>query len=191
MLKVRPNMTRLDRKNSLLVVIDVQEKLAALIDEQEAMQKNIERLIGGCHLLGVPAIVTEQYPKGLGSTTERLQSSLRETYGSKAIQKMCFSAGGSEEFMSALRSSGRRQVLICGIETHVCVYQTVKDLLEAKFEITLITDAVSSRTASNRDVAIHRMERDGAKLSTTEMALFELTVNAGTEEFKAISRLVK
>lgn len=184
-------MTRLDRENSLLVVIDVQEKLAALIHEQEAMQKNIERLIRGCHLLGVPAIVTEQYPKGLGSTTELLQSSWRETYGWKAIQKMCFSAGGSEEFMSAIRSSGRRQVLICGIETHVCVYQTVKDLLEAKFEITLIVDAVSSRTALNRDIAIRRMEGDGAKLSVTEMALFELTGKAGTEEFKAISRLVK
>lgn len=184
-------MTRLDRRNSLLVVIDVQEKLAAVIHEQEAMQRNIDRLIRGCHLLGVPAIVTEQYPRGLGSTTGLLQNSLRETYGLKAIQKMCFSAGGSDEFMSAIRSSGRRQVLICGIETHVCVYQTVKDLLEGKFEITLIADAVSSRTASNRDLAIRRMTRDGAKLSSTEMALFELTVNAGTEEFKAISRLVK
>lgn len=184
-------MTRLDRKNSLLVIIDVQEKLAAVIHEQEAMQKNIDRLIRGCHVLGVPALVTEQYPKGLGPTSRFLQTSLSETYGLRAIQKMCFSAGGSNEFMSAIRSSGRRQVLICGIETHVCVYQTVKDLLDAKFEITLITDAVSSRTASNRDVAIRRMERDGAKLSSTEMALFEMTVNAGTEEFKAISRLVK
>lgn len=184
-------MTRLDRKNSLLVVIDVQEKLASVIHQQEALQKNIDRLIRGCHLLGVPAIVTEQYPRGLGSTTGILQSSLRETYGLSAIQKMCFSAGGSEEFMSAIRSSGRRQVLVCGIETHVCVYQTVKDLLDAKFEITLIADAVSSRTVSNRDIAIARMERDGAKLSSTEMALFELTVNAGTDEFKAISKLVK
>jgi len=184
-------MTRLDRKNSLLVVIDLQEKLAAVIHDQEAMQKNIDRLIRGCHLLGIPAIVTEQYPRGLGVTTEFLQTSLRETYGLKAIQKMCFSAGGSDEFMSAVRSSGRRQILICGIETHVCVYQTVKDLLEAKFEITLVADAVSSRTASNRDIAIRRMERDGAKLSSTEMALFELTVHAGTDEFKAISKLVK
>jgi len=184
-------MTRLDRKNALLVVIDVQEKLAAVIHEQDSLQRNIERLIRGCHLLGVPAIVTEQYPRGLGSTSELLQNSLRETYGLNAIQKMCFSAGGSDEFMSAIRSSGRRQVLICGIETHVCVYQTVKDLLGAKFEITLIADAVSSRTPSNRDIAIRRMEREGAKLSSTEMALFELTVNAGTDEFKAISRLVK
>lgn len=184
-------MTRLDRKNALLVVIDVQEKLAAVIHEQDSLQRNIDRLIRGCHLLGVPAIVTEQYPHGLGSTTAILQKSLRETHGLNAIQKMCFSAGGSDEFMSAIRSSGRRQVLICGIETHVCVYQTVKDLLDAKFETTLIADAVSSRTASNRDIAIRRMEREGAKLSSTEMALFELTVNAGTDEFKAISKLVK
>lgn len=184
-------MSRLDRKNSLLVVIDVQAKLAAVIHGQEEMQKNIDRLIRGCHLLGIPAVVTEQYPKGLGATTGILQDSLRETYGIKPIQKMCFSAGGSDEFMSAVRSSGRRQILICGIETHVCVYQTVKDLLDSKFEVTLVADAVSSRTAANRDIAIRRMERDGAKLSSTEMALFELTVNAGTDEFKAISKLVK
>lgn len=182
---------RLNRTNAVLVVIDVQEKLLPVIDEGEEVVRNIERLIRGCHILGVPSLVTEQYVKGLGPTVEPLRTALAEGSGYKPIEKTCFSAQGCEPFVAQLATLERKQVLIAGIETHVCVYQTVTDLLRAGFAVTILADAVSSRTPRNRNIALQRMVADGAKLSSTEMALFELTVVSGTEEFKAISRLVK
>lgn len=184
-------MSRLDRTRAVLAVIDVQENLARVIHEQEEVQKNIDRLIRGCHVLGVPALVTEQYRKGLGATTELVTKALEESGGFDPIEKMCFSSYGCTPFAEKLKSLGRKQVLVCGIETHVCIYQTTNDLLRDGFEVTLIADAVSSRTRRNRRIAIERMGLEGAKLSSTEMALFELTVQAGTDEFKAISKILK
>ena len=181
----------LDRANAVLVVIDVQEKLTAVIHEGEPLQKNIDRLVRGCHLLGVPAIRTEQYPQGIGATTREVQKAFDETYGTTPIQKMCFSGFRCSDFTDELAPLGRKQILVAGIETHVCVYQTTSDLLAAGYEVTVIADAVSSRTVENKSIALQRMVADGAKLSSTEMALFELTLQAGTEEFKAISKLVK
>jgi nicotinamidase-related amidase len=182
---------RLDRTQAVLVVIDVQEKLLPVIHGGDEVARNIERLIRGCHLLDVPAVVTEQYVKGLGPTIEPLRSALAETGGYHPIEKSCFSAQGCELFASRLATLERRQVVVAGIETHVCVYQTVGDLLRAGFDVTIVGDAVSSRTERNRDLALQRMVADGAKLSTTEMALFELTKVSGTDEFKSISRLVR
>lgn len=172
----------------MLAVIDFQEKLAAAIHDREVTENNIERLIRGCHLLTLPALYTEQYPQGLGPTTARLRAAIAETYGSQAVQKMCFSGFGSPEFAQALK---RPQVLLAGIETHVCVFQTAMDVLREGFEVHLVADAVSSRTAENKRLALERMKDEGVKLTTTEMALFELTERAGTDEFRAISRLVK
>jgi nicotinamidase-related amidase len=184
-------MRRLDRNNALLAVVDVQEKLANVIHGIDDVQKNIERLIRGCHLLGVPLLITEQYPKGLGATTETLRTAIAETSGTAVMQKMCFSSAGCGEFSDALKKSGRSQVLLAGIEAHVCVYQTALDLLESGYDVHIVADAVSSRTAENRDIAIRRLEREGAKLTSTEMALFEMTIEAGTDLFKGISRLVR
>lgn len=184
-------MSRLERNRAVLVVIDVQEKLLPVIHEGDAVVKNIDRLIRGCAILGVPAIVTEQYVKGLGSTNESLRQAVSESGTWEPVEKMCFSASGCEAFTSRLSASGRKQVIVAGIETHVCVYQTVSDLLRSGYEVTLIADAVSSRTERNRDIAIRRMEMEGAKISSTEMALFEITTLSGTDEFKAISKLVK
>lgn len=182
---------RLNRTNAVLVVIDVQEKLLPVIEEGDEVARNIERLVRGCHLLGVPTLLTEQYVKGLGPTAELLRTALMDGPGYKPIEKNCFSAQGCEPFMAQLATLERKQVLVAGVETHVCVYQTVSDLLRGGFAVTIVADAVSSRTVRNRNIALQRMVADGAKLSSTEMALFELTVVSGTEEFKAISRLIK
>ncbi len=184
-------MSTLHRDNALLIVIDVQEKLTAVIHEAAQLQKNIERLVRGCHILKVPAVLTEQYPKGLGPTTDSVKGAFADTYGTEPLQKMCFSGYRCSEFAATIKPLERKQILVAGIEAHVCVYQTVADLLSEGYEVTVIGDAVSSRTERNRDIALHRMVQEGAKWSSTEMALFELTTEAGTEEFKAISALVK
>ena len=156
-----------------------------VIHDRFEVESNIERLIRGAHVLGVPVVVTEQYVKGLGTTVEPVRRALEETSGYRPIEKQCFSGAAQ------LAALGRRQVLLSGVETHVCVYQTARDLLSEERAVWVVADAVSSRTARNRDLALQRMTSDGARLSSTEMALFELLGTAGTEEFRAISKLVK
>jgi nicotinamidase-related amidase len=184
-------MGRLQRAESLLVIVDVQEKLLPVIHGADALVRNLERLIRGFHLLDIPIVVTEQYTKGLGPTVPELAAALRETAGYTPVEKSCFSAYGCGEFLSAMRLARRKQLIVAGIETHVCVYQTVKDLLAADYDVTVVADAVSSRSTENRDIALRRMTADGAKLSTTEMALFELLARSGTDEFRAIAKLVR
>ena len=173
-------MSRLDRSTALLLIIDVQEKLMPVIANREQVEANIVRLIGGAQILGLPILITEQYVKGLGHTVAPLREALGDAY--KPIEKSCF---------SGYRELDRKQVIVAGVETHVCVYQTVSDLLTNGYEVTLVADALSSRTIENKETALRRMMSDGAKLSSTEMALFELTVASGTDEFRAISKLVK
>jgi nicotinamidase-related amidase len=175
---------RLDRNEAVLVIIDVQERLMPVIHERAEVERNIERLVRGAHILGLPVILTEQYVKGLGLTVEPLRRAFEETSGYRPIEKDCFSA---RECVSI----DRPQVLIAGVEAHVCVYQTARDLLDAGAHVWVAADAVSSRTPRNRDIALQRLVSDGAKLSSTEMALFELLARAGTDEFRAISKLVK
>jgi nicotinamidase-related amidase len=182
---------RIERSNALLVVIDVQERIARVIDGIDEVEKNVARLIRGTAALDVPAIVTEQYPEGIGATTAGVRAAFEETGGFEPIQKMCFSCWGSGEFAERLRATGRSQILVVGIETHVCVYQTCLDLLDAGYDVWVIADAVSSRTPRNRQIALDRLDAEGARLSSTEMALFEMTVESGTDTFKAISNLVK
>ena len=184
-------MTRLQRHEALLLVVDVQEKLMPVIDGAAEVVANIERLVRGCHVLDVPPLLTEQYVKGLGRTVPRVRRALEETFGYEPIEKSSFSANGAGEFQAALRGLRKKQILVAGVETHVCVYQTVGDLLAAGYEVTLIADAISSRTVENKTIALQRMSRDGAKLSSTEMALFELLGVAGTDEFTQILALVK
>jgi nicotinamidase-related amidase len=185
-------MARLLRSESLLLLIDVQEKLMTVIDRHAEVAANIERLIRGCHLLDtIPIIVTEQYVKGLGPTIEPLRRALEETSGYQPIEKSCFSAQGCGEFQAAMRNLKKKQIIVAGIETHVCVYQSVTDLIAGGYDVTIVADAMSSRTAENRELAIRRMVGEGAHLSSTEMLLFELTVNSGTDEFRAIAKLVK
>lgn len=162
-----------------------------VIHERFEVEKNIERLIRGAHVIGVPVLVTEQYVKGLGPTIEPLRRALEETGGYRPIEKSCFSAQGCEPFALQLAALERKQVIVAGIETHVCVYQTVRDLLALGLSVSIVADAVSSRTAQNKDIALRRLVSEGVKLSSTEMVLFELLVQSGTDEFRAISKLVR
>jgi nicotinamidase-related amidase len=184
-------MTKLDRNNAILAVIDVQERLMTVIHGAQEVDANVARLIRGCRVLGVPVVVTEQYPKGIGPTTAVVREAMFEAGVGEPLQKLCFSSFGSDEFAGALRRSGRRQVILCGVEAHVCVFQTCRDLIADGFEVFIVADATSSRTERNRELAVRRMTSDGARLTTTEMALFEMTVASGTDEFRAISKLVK
>lgn len=182
---------RLNRGNTVFVIIDVQQKLMPAIDNADAVLRNVERLVRGAHILGIPAILTEQYVKGLGPTAESVRKAFEETSGYRPIEKACFSAHGCEPFTAQLGALERTQVVVAGVETHVCVYQTVTDLVAAGFEVTIVADAVSSRTAENKNIALRRMLSEGVKLSSTEMVLFELLGVSGTDEFRAISRLIK
>jgi nicotinamidase-related amidase len=184
-------MNRLHRADAVLIVIDVQEKLMPVIDGHDAIARNIERLVRGCKVLDVPALLTEQYVKGLGPTIAPVKTAFEETFGYEPIEKNCFSGWGCAEFVTALRLLQKKQAIVAGIEAHVCVYQTVVDLLANGYEVTVAADAVGSRAAANKEIALRRMIAEGAKLSSTEMALFEMLVAAGTDEFRAISRLVK
>jgi nicotinamidase-related amidase len=184
-------MMKLDRTQAVLVLVDMQERLLPVIQDGPRIIENAQRLLRATHLLGIPALVTEQYPKGLGSTVASLRTTIEQTHGGTPFEKLTFSAMGSEVFCNALQTLSRRQILLAGVETHVCVFQTAQDLLANEYEVSLITDAVSSRSADNRDVGIRRMVADGATPSSTEMALFELLRQAGSDEFRAISQLVR
>jgi nicotinamidase-related amidase len=174
--------------DSVFVIVDIQGKLARITQAADTLFANVRILVQGMKLLGVPVIVTEQYPQGLGHTVEEVA---QELGGIPVIEKMAFSCCGEPAFMQALLDTGRHNVILCGIETHVCVYQTARDLIAAGFVPHLVTDAVSSRSSDNRQLGIHRIEMMGGVLTSVEMVLFELLKESGTANFKAISKLVK
>jgi nicotinamidase-related amidase len=182
---------RLDRNAALLLVVDVQEKMMPVMDNRVTLERNVERLIRAVDVLEMPVLVTEQYSRGLGQTDATIRRALEETGGYSPIEKSCFSACGCIPFMEQLKKSNRKQILVAGVETHVCVYQTVVDLLADDYDVYVVGDAVSSRSPVNREIALTRMTSEGAKLTSTEMALFEMLINSGTQEFRDISRLVK
>lgn len=174
----------LEPGRTALVVVDVQEAFRPAVGEFDAVARNAAVLVQGARILDLPIVVTEQYPSGLGATVPELA---RHLDGIPRIEKTVFSAARAEGFDLA----GREQALVCGIEAHVCVAQTVADLLDAGADVQVATDAVSSRTAADRRAGLAKMEASGAMLTSTEMALFELLGRAGTPEFKAIQALVK
>ena len=173
----------LDRERAALVVIDVQEAFAKAVERFEDVVEQTAILVRGAQVLGLPVLVTEQYPRGLGETVPPV----REALGDLArLPKTVFSAVRAEGFDLA----GRDQALVCGVETHVCVNQTVHDLLGGGVETHVAVDAVGSRTAANRELGLRKMEKSGAILTSTETALFELLGEAGSDEFKTIQKLV-
>ncbi|MDQ1629322.1 MAG: hypothetical protein QOI54_3066 [Actinomycetota bacterium] len=174
----------LDRERAALVVVDVQEAFRPAVGEFDTVAANAGVLAQGARALGLPVVVTEQYPKGLGETVPEVAEHLD---GVARHPKTVFSAARADGF----DLGGRDQALVCGIETHVCVQQTVQDLLDAGVEVHVAADATSSRTALNRRLGLEKMERSGAWVTSTEMALFELVGEAGTPEFKTIQALVK
>lgn len=175
-------------ENTALVVVDVQGKLAKIMHESEALLSQLEKMIQGAKVLGLPIIWLEQYPKGLGPTDEQISRHLAEE---KAIEKVVFSAYGNEEFIQQLEKTNRKQLLVTGIESHICVYQTVRQLLEADYEVEVVADCISSRTAENCQIGLERMLSYGAELTSVEMALFELLESATHPNFKEISNIIK
>lgn len=172
----------------MLLVIDVQGKLAEKAWRSEVMQKNIRILIEGMTILGIPIVATEQYPQGLGHTVAPVAALL----DSKAvIEKDTFSCCGAFAFESKLTELHKTDIIICGIESHVCVYQTARDLLALGYNVHLVADAVSSRNEENWKLGVDVCTSLGARKTGTEMVLFELLRESGTGEFKAISALVK
>jgi nicotinamidase-related amidase len=178
----------LSADEAFLVVIDVQERFRSVQKDFARMLEAAVRLTKACRLLDVPVLVTEQYPKGLGRTVRELTEALGEN---EAFTKTCFSSCGSDEFSLKLSELGRRQALVCGIETHVCVSQTVHDLLQSGFTVHVAVDAAESRHPLDREVALRRMERSGAILTTSEAAAFELLRDAANPKFKEVQALFK
>lgn len=179
---------RILREQTAGLIIDIQERLFPLIHEHENIARNSGILIRGLQALNVPVIVTQQYTKGLGPTI----SPLMELFSQPSpIEKMAFSCCDEDSFMTGLSALNKRFVIISGIETHVCVLQTTIDLLEKNYVPVVIEDCVSSRRLNDKQIAISRMRKEGALISTYESVLFELLRWSGTDDFRAISKLVK
>lgn len=180
----------LDAERSVLVVIDVQEKLCSAMDEDtlRKLSTNISILGEAAKELGIPALITEQYVKGLGGTIQELVTPLD---GAPRFEKMSFSCCGIPTFVDALKASGRTQVVITGMETHVCVLQTAIELIEAGYTVHLAKDAVMSRSKQNWKTAVDIMRQAGAVVTVTESVLFQWLKVAGTDSFKKLSKLVR
>ncbi|NVK57281.1 MAG: isochorismatase family protein [Alteromonadaceae bacterium] len=178
----------LERDKAGLLVVDVQGKLARSVADSELMISQLEALIKGVQVLGLPVIQVEQLPDKLGRTVPEVQSLLPED---TAFEKSSFSALRNELVEQQLHATGRTQWLICGIEAHICVYQSAVDLLAYGSEVHIVTDAVSARNPQHKTLALNKLQTAGAHLTCVEMALFELLERAGTDEFKSILALIK
>ncbi|BDH62531.1 hydrolase [Lysinibacillus sp. PLM2] len=178
----------LHKEDTVLVLIDIQGKLARIVDKSEFVIQNIANVVQGAKVLGLPILWLEQYPKGLGPTVEEIAQHLD---GQQPIEKITFSAYDTPEFVEQLEATGRKKVLLAGIETHICVYQTAAQLLSKGYEVEVLADCVSSRTSLSSEIGLQKMVQLGAKVSTVEMALFEMQQIAKGDEFKTISKIIK
>lgn len=178
----------LKANQTILVVVDIQGKLSRLVADREMLVKNVCGLIEGCQVLGVPAVYTEQIPEKMGSTDPEIEKKLA---GVEPVEKNSFSCCGEPRFMDRLTALGRKQILLCGIEAHICVAQTGLDLLAEGYEVHLVTDAISSRESPQTELAVKRLSQAGTVLTSMEMALYELQKVAGGNTFKRILDIVK
>jgi nicotinamidase-related amidase len=178
----------LNPENTVLLLIDFQERLFPAIHDKEKLLGNVLKLVKGMQVLEVPVIITEQYPKGLGPTIPEIKAILPDM---KPIEKVCFSCGDEPAFMDKLAELKRQQVIIAGIEAHICVYQTAMSLARAGYEVQPVSDCVGSRDPENKAAALTKMGAAGLSATTTEMSLFELLKIAKGDKFKAISAIVK
>jgi nicotinamidase-related amidase len=190
---VRNHVTRLItmrviKEKTAGLIIDVQEKLFPHINKKEDLEKNLKILISGLQILGIPIIVTEQYRKGLGNTIPGLFQVSEEL---KTLEKICFSCYDDSQIKDEIDNLKAKFIIIAGIETHVCVLQTCLDLLDANYRPVVVKDCVSSRKIEDKELAIERLRNEGAIITSYESILFELTRISGSEQFKAISKLVK
>jgi nicotinamidase-related amidase len=179
---------RITRENTVGLVIDIQEKLVSVMEEQEDLLRNCTILIGGLQELGIPVIVTQQYTKGLGETVEPIRSAINDFH---PIEKRDFSCCDVASVTSQLKEKNAKKVIICGIESHVCVLQTAVDLKQAGYTPLVVMNCVSSRSWNSVDLASERFRHEGIMMTSCESILFELTRSAAAPEFKTISNLVK
>lgn len=174
--------------SSALLIIDIQERILPVINNHQMVVANTLKLIKGFKVLSLPIYLTEQYPKGLGPTHKAIVDELSEI---KPFEKMSFSCSGAGDLFNEFTEKNLNQIVVCGIESHVCVQQTVLDLIENKFQINLAADSVSSRKEIDYHIALERMRYHGAEVTTTEAILFELLNICGTPQFKEVSKIVK
>ncbi len=175
-------------ENAILIVIDIQGNLAHTVVDRESLFANTRKLIEGARVFDLPLLVTEQIPAKLGPTIPEIAGLLP---GIRPIAKESFSCLRNGEFLQALRQAGRRQILLAGIETHICVYQTARELLEADYSVFVVADAVSSRAARNSEIGLQLIRGAGGTITSTETVLFELLGTAAHEKFKDIFKIVK
>lgn len=179
----------LDRNKAALVVVDVQEAFRSAIPEFPQIASRISIAIRSFQLLNLPVIITEQYPKGLGRTAEEILFSVPSEF--EFVEKTSFSSCGAASFTERLRASGANQIVLCGLESHICVNQTAHDLLAESFEVHLLTDCVGSRFTADKEAALRKMQGSGVIPSSLEMALFELLGDSRHEQFKEVQSLIK
>ncbi len=182
-----PNI--LDKDKTVLVVVDLQEAFRHPINDFSLIASRTSIVVRGFQILNLPVIITEQYPKGLGRTAEEIFFSLPPEF--EFVEKTAFSSCGALPFLEKLRATKADQVVLCGLETHICVNQTAHDLLTEGFQVHVLTDCVSSRLTQDKETALRKMQMNGVTPSCVEMALFELMRNAKHEQFKEIQNLIK
>lgn len=185
-------MERLTSSSSVLLLVDVQEKLVATLeaDARDRLLATCGLLLDAAQVLGVPVVVSEQYPKGLGKTVTQLAERLARM-GVAPLPKVTFDAFGEPSIARVVAAKSPRQVVVAGMETHICVFQTVRELVRRDYETYVVSDAVASRTNDNRQAGLRLCETAGAFVSVAEAVIFDWTARAGTDSFKAISKLVK
>jgi len=175
-------------EDTALVLIDVQEKLIPAMLNKEALLDNLKRMVKGARILGLPILLTEQNPAGLGPTVPEIAELLPNE---KPVNKFSFSSCGTEQFIKEIKAVNRQNILIVGMEAHVCVYQTAADLANLNYDVQVVADAVASRTLENKQIGLEKSKAAGAGITSTEIALFELLKIAKGDKFKEIIKIVK
>ncbi|TXH60519.1 MAG: isochorismatase family protein [Bacteroidia bacterium] len=181
------NIGLINKETTALVVIDIQDKLMPVMQQAELIFANANRLLKGASILQIPSYITEQYPAGLGNTCTAIEMPSDITL----VEKIAFSCMQSQQLLESWKKNNINTLILCGVESHICVLKTALDALAAGFDVRVVADAVSSRTAENKNLALERMRQSGAFIVSTEMLLFQLIQEAGTPAFKAISKLIK
>lgn len=181
-------MRLLDSENSLLLVIDIQDRLVAALDK-DIIVTRVGKLLDAANILNIPSIISEQYPNGLGHTVEQISGKIKD--GTPIIEKCSFSLLQEQGVLEKIKSYGKKQIIICGIETHICVHQTAAELLDAGFEVVVAKDACASRSKYEFKQGIDAMSANGAKISCVEIILFEWLRTAKHPKFKEIQALIK
>ncbi len=177
----------LNSNNTLAILVDLQEKFIPVMYDKENLVYNSVKFFKGLKILDIPILITQQYTKGLGSTIDEVKKVVGDNY----IDKITFDCCGNEEFLKLLKQYNKQNILLCGIEAHICVKQTALSLLSMDKKVYLVEDCISSRKEHDKNIAMYQLSQDSAKLTTYESVLFELLNKAGGDKFKEISNLVK